>query len=150
MSLPHKKMREAVFLILYSLEQEKESHSSLESLVCEQLSLSKKNFHVAKSRVSKIEEYLTTVDQTIRKLSQKYPYDHMASVERNVLRLGAYEILFDSDTPPKVAIAEAIRICRKFSSPSSAEFVNAVLDQLYKESIGEHPSSDIPEDPDEG
>jgi N utilization substance protein B len=48
------------------------------------------------------------------------------------LRLGIFEIFFDSEIPAKVAIAEAIRLCRKFGTPESSQFVNAILDGVYK------------------
>jgi N utilization substance protein B len=53
-------------------------------------------------------------------------------VERNLLRLGAYEIYFSKSVPPKVAISEAVRLARKFASSESANFINAILDALYK------------------
>ena len=52
--------------------------------------------------------------------------------------MGVFELLFDPLIPPKVAIAEAIRLSRKFNTPESASFVNALLDHLYQESLGEH------------
>jgi transcription antitermination protein NusB len=54
-----------------------------------------------------------------------------------VLRLALYEMLHDDQIPPKVAIAEAIRLSRKFSTPESSSFINAILDAIYKSSQGE-------------
>ena len=53
----------------------------------------------------------------------------MAATDRNVLRLGAYEI-FHSDTPPRVAIDEAVELAKRFGSAQSAQFVNGILDNL--------------------
>src|SRR5262245_51275471 len=55
----------------------------------------------------------------------------MATVDRNVLRLGAYELLFAPDTPGRVAIDEAIELARRFGSAESPAFVNGILDRLY-------------------
>jgi N utilization substance protein B len=56
----------------------------------------------------------------------------MAAVDRNVLRLGAYEILFDPRVPKSVAINEAIEIVKRFSTDESGRFVNGILDRLEK------------------
>jgi N utilization substance protein B len=54
----------------------------------------------------------------------------MATVDRNVLRLGAYELLYTTETPPAVALDEAINLARRFGSAESPAFVNGVLDKL--------------------
>ena len=53
----------------------------------------------------------------------------MAAVDRNVLRLGAFELLFTPETPPKVALDEAIELARRYGSEDSPAFVNGVLDR---------------------
>ena len=57
----------------------------------------------------------------------------MAATDRNVLRLGAYEI-FHGDTPPRVAIDEAVELAKRFGSAQSAQFVNGILDKLMRQS----------------
>ena len=51
--------------------------------------------------------------------------------------MGVYELLYDESIPPKVAISEAMRLAKKFGTPESATFVNALLDAIYKSSLGE-------------
>ncbi len=75
-------------------------------------------------------EQREALDAKIAAASQEYALDRISKVERNVLRLGVFEL--QSELPPKVALSEAIRLCRKFGSPEGADFVNAVLDQIYK------------------
>ena len=65
----------------------------------------------------------------------------MATVDRNVLRLGAYELLFTKDTPPAVAFDEAIELARRYGSADSSAFVNGVLDRLRREASGEQASA---------
>ena len=65
-----------------------------------------------------------------------YDIDRIHSVERNVLRLGIYELFFDPEIPPKVAIAEAIRMSKKFGTPESVSYVNAIMDNIYKRKQG--------------
>jgi transcription antitermination factor NusB len=54
----------------------------------------------------------------------------MAFVDRNIMRLGCFELLFREDIPPKVAINEAVELAKKYSGSESGKFVNAILDQI--------------------
>ena len=60
--------------------------------------------------------------------------DRMAIIDRNILRLGISELLFDSITPPKVVINEAIEIAKKFGTDESPDFINGILDKVLKDS----------------
>jgi N utilization substance protein B len=71
------------------------------------------------------------IDEKITSLSPDYSFARISRVEKTILRLGVYEILFDDLIPPLVAISEAIRLTRKFGTPESARFVNAILDRVY-------------------
>ena len=70
------------------------------------------------------------VDQHITEAAQNWRLARMAAVDRNVLRLGAYELLFVPETPPGVVINEAIELARRFGSANSPAFVNGVLDRI--------------------
>ena len=142
MSLSNKKAREIAFLILYSQELNAREEG-LESLVRTQLEVSRLHYKEAENRVIKIEEYLPTIDLIIDRICTQFDFKRIQKVEKAILRLGAYEILYDSDLDPKVAITEAIRLAAKFSTPQAAQFVNAILDTLYKESIGKK-MGDVP------
>jgi N utilization substance protein B len=63
-------------------------------------------------------------------------------VDRNILRLGIYELLFDPDTPAKVAIDEALELAREFNGEPSRKFVNGVLGSIYKDANIEKKSED--------
>ena len=56
----------------------------------------------------------------------------MAIVDRNILRLGIFELLFESETPPKVVINEAVELAKRFGLADSGKFVNGVLDSIHK------------------
>ena len=56
----------------------------------------------------------------------------MAVIDRNILRMGCFELLFLEDIPPKVAINEAIELAKRFGDIDSPRFVNGVLDKIYK------------------
>ena len=78
------------------------------------------------------------LDLIIEKAAPAWPIDRISVVDRNVLRIGLYELLFGdrSEVPPKVAINEAIELAKTFGGENSGKFVNGVLGAVYKE-IGE-------------
>ncbi len=78
------------------------------------------------------------IDSIIEKAAPEWPLEQVAIVDRNVLRLGLYELLFEDrkEVPPKVAINESIELAKTFGSDSSGKFVNGVLGTVYRE-IGE-------------
>jgi transcription antitermination factor NusB len=76
---------------------------------------------------------LDEIDSWIEKVAENWVLRRMAAVDRNILRLAAYEILYRKDIPPAVTINEAIEIAKKFSSSESAPFINGILDRLAKE-----------------
>ncbi|CDR33932.1 transcription antitermination factor NusB [Criblamydia sequanensis] len=136
MSLPHQKFREIVFQALFSLETDFNNEEELLKLIMEMLSVSKKSVREAFDRARLINQSKVSLDEAIGSTSRTFSFDRIQKVERNILRLCAYEILFDDTIPEKVAIAEGIRLARKFSTPESSLFVNAVLDAIYKKKLG--------------
>ena len=78
---------------------------------------------------------LSTIDVLIEKCAPEWPLDQVTLIDRNVLRLGIYELMHGSyeEVPPKVAINEAIELAKTFGGESSARFVNGVLGTIYRE-----------------
>jgi N utilization substance protein B len=70
------------------------------------------------------------IDQRLSAAAENWRLVRMAAVDRNVLRLGAYELLHTPETPPNVALDEAIELARRYGSADSPAFVNGVLDRL--------------------
>ena len=77
-------------------------------------------------------EYRPQLDAAIEKVAENWTLERMAPTDRNVLRLGAFELLH-TDLPHRIVIDEAIDLARKFGSAQSAQFVNGVLDRLIPE-----------------
>jgi N utilization substance protein B len=73
------------------------------------------------------------IDSRLAAAAENWRVPRMAVVDRNVLRLGAYELLFTPETPPNVALDEAIELARRFGSAGSPAFVNGVLDRLRQD-----------------
>jgi N utilization substance protein B len=81
------------------------------------------------SLVSKMKE----IDEIIQKYSDHWILDRMTVIDRNILRIGTCELLFNFSTPPKVVINEAIDIAKKYGNEDSPEFINGILDKVYNE-----------------
>ncbi|MCP4902844.1 MAG: transcription antitermination factor NusB [bacterium] len=86
----------------------------------------------AEGLVSGVLENLEEVDSELERQTSHWRIDRLAAVDRNILRLALYELLFQSDTPHAVVIDEAIEIAKRFGAEESARFVNGVLDGFVK------------------
>lgn len=76
---------------------------------------------------------LPEIDLKIRALADNWDFERLAIVDRNILRLAVYEMLFRPEIPPVVSINEAIEIAKKFSTADSGKFVNGLLDKVKKD-----------------
>lgn len=83
--------------------------------------------------ISGVLKYLTEIDKLITQYAPEWPLEQITVVDRNILRLGTYELKFAPDIPPKVAINEAIELAKTFGGESSGKFVNGVLGAIYKD-----------------
>ncbi|MFA4941159.1 MAG: transcription antitermination factor NusB [Patescibacteria group bacterium] len=85
-----------------------------------------------KELVTGVKEHLVKIDKQIVKYATEWPLDQITTVDRNILRLGIYELMYTS-IPPRVAINESIEIAKSFGGDSSGKFVNGVLGALYND-----------------
>jgi len=85
-----------------------------------------------RSLVAGVREKRGELDRLLEQTADNWSLSRMAAADRNVLRLGAYEILH-SETPERVAINEAVELAKRYGSRQSAQFVNGILDRLLKE-----------------
>lgn len=137
MALPPQKFREIVFQILYCQDMGHAQEKDIIELIMHELAVTKKNVLLGQERVKDILTHKNEVDEVIGRTALSYDFERIQSVERNILRLSCFEILFDTAIPPVVAIAEGVRLAKKFGTPESASFVNAILDAIYKISQGQ-------------
>ncbi len=87
-----------------------------------------------------IAEHQPDIDRTITTYAPEWPLEQITTIDRNVLRIGIYELTIDAAIPPKVAINEAIELAKTFGGASSGKFVNGVLGSIYKDMVKEnHP-----------
>jgi N utilization substance protein B len=85
-----------------------------------------------KKLVKGVIDNLPEIDKHIIKHATEWPLEQITTVDRSVLRIGVYELVFDNSIPAKVAINEAIEIAKTFGGASSGKFVNGVLGAIYK------------------
>jgi len=80
-------------------------------------------------------EHLEAIDKVIEKAAPQWPLSQISLIDRNILRIGLYELLYadKAEIPEKVAINEAIELSKNFSGNNSSKFVNGVLGTVYKE-----------------
>ncbi len=131
MPLPIQKLREIVFHFLYSNDFEALDEDVVPFLMRHH-QVTKKSLFQAQEIVKELKKHRTELDGAIQLHSKEYELDRIPRVERNVLRLGIFEIMYSKQTPPKVAISEALRLARKFATAESAQYINAVLDSVYQ------------------
>jgi len=89
-------------------------------------------------------ENLDKIDPIIEKAAPEWPIDRIPIIDRNVLRLGLYELIFaDKDeVPSKVAINEAVEIAKNYGGPNSGKFINGVLGTVFRELNSEEQKND--------
>lgn len=90
-------------------------------------------------------EHRDEIDGLIVQFAPQWPLEQITVVDRNVLRIGIFELKYSNDIPPKVAINEAIELAKTFGGPSSGKFVNGVLGSVYKSLHPEEPDRRDPE-----
>jgi N utilization substance protein B len=85
----------------------------------------------ARSLLDGVEQHQEQIDRALELTARNWRLSRMSATDRNVMRMGAYEILF-GDTPDRVALNEAIELAKRYGTNNSAQFVNGVLDRLMK------------------
>jgi N utilization substance protein B len=81
----------------------------------------------------KIVDHIDEIDEAIREFASHWPMEQMALVDRNILRIGIYELKFNDAIPGRVAINEAIEIAKSYGGQSSSKFVNGILGAIYND-----------------
>lgn len=88
-------------------------------------------YQFAIALVNGCRSHIKEIDEKISSVTEHWELRRMAIIDKNILRLGVYELLYRSDIPPKVSINEAIELAKKFSTKNSGTFVNGILDKIY-------------------
>jgi transcription antitermination protein NusB len=89
------------------------------------------------SLVSGVIGHISDLDKTLQPLAPEWPIEQIARMDRVVLRIGAYELLYATDVPPKVVINEAVELAKAFGGDNSSKFINGVLGSLLRQKEGD-------------
>ena len=121
--------REVAFQVLYQNDlNPQENHGADDTMLARRLD-SPELVEFARALLDGVRAHREELDQRIDGVADNWSITRMAATDRNVLRLGAYEILH-ADTPDRVAVDEAIELAKRFGTAQSAPFVNGILDRL--------------------
>lgn len=94
--------------------------------------------------VEGVKKNLAAIDEKILTVASEFPLDQIAMVDKAVLRIAIFEMLYDDQVPPKVAINEAVELAKLFGGENSFKFVNGVLGSLYRQSDRYDPKDELP------
>jgi N utilization substance protein B len=97
----------------------------------EERHLQPKVFDYANELVIGVCDHLAEIDAHIQSAAREWPLNQMARIDKNILRLAIYEILFNNTVPAKAAINEAVELAKQFGSNTSSRFVNGVLGTIF-------------------
>jgi transcription antitermination protein NusB len=94
-------------------------------------------------------EHQAELDRVLQPIAPDWPIDQIARIDRLVLRIGLFELTYETDTPPKVVINEAVELAKGFGGENSSKFVNGVLGTAHRQLHGEiaEANADEPEPP---
>ena len=131
--MKRRKAREFALQVLYQLDVRKEKPSAtILKNFWKQNECDEDVKAFAEDLIKGTYKHLVRINSQIQVCAENWNVDRMATVDRNVLRLGAYEILYRMDIPANVTINEAVEIAKKFGTDESGAFVNGVLDSIAK------------------
>ena len=128
-----RKSREMAIQILYQMDVNGMTASEAIPFYRHLLEANKKLLPFAEELVKGVEDRRIEIDRLIQKHSKNWRIDRMAWVDRNILRLAVYELVFLRATPPKVALNEAIDLGKKFGTSDSSSFINGILDSIHQQ-----------------
>jgi N utilization substance protein B len=129
--------REIALQVLYLLEQNPSVDAAeIERFITRRLR-DEKLRRFAHALIGGVRDHQSRIDTLISEVAENWRLDRMAAIDRNILRLGAFEMLFCPDMPPKVAINEALELAKRYSTAQSSRFVNGILDRLQAASPDE-------------
>ncbi|RJR26251.1 MAG: transcription antitermination factor NusB [Desulfobacteraceae bacterium] len=140
-----RRARELAVQVLFHLEFSPDDPNEAFGLICDNFENPEEIRPYAKVLVGGVWERKSHLDNVIGKASEHWRVDRMARVDRTILRLAVYEMLFVEDVPPKVSIDEALELGKKFGGSESSRFINGILDFVYKEVLREAGSGKVPE-----
>jgi transcription antitermination protein NusB len=125
--------REVALQVLYQIEQNPGmAVGEVRQFINRRLLADDKLIEFTLDLVAGVRQRQPKIDAMIQEVAENWRLDRMAAIDRNILRLGAYEMLFRPEIPAKVAINEALELAKRYSTAQSSRFVNGILDRVLQ------------------
>src|SRR4051794_894793 len=125
--------REVALQVLYQIEQNPGIPAAeVRQFIDRRLLGDKKLVEFTQDLGAGVRENQPKIDEMIKEVAENWRLDRMAAIDRNILRLGAYEMLLRPEVPAKVAINEALELAKRYSTAQSSRFVNGILDRVLQ------------------
>ena len=125
--------REAREFLLTALYQREFTGADLADFMTESETDAGDQLGYIQSSFEGIVERQPELDQMLGERTVGWRFERLASIDRNILRIGVYELLHSDDVPPEVAMDEAVELAKKFGTDRAREFVNGILDRIWKD-----------------
>ena len=122
-----RKARIIALQTLYELDCSAHQPNEALARLTQEKAISEEVVDFARSLVNGVQQNKTTIDDVIHRFAPAFPVAQIAPIDRNILRLAIFEVLFDNRVPVKAAINEAVELAKSFGSDTSQKFVNGVL-----------------------
>ncbi len=143
MTNPRRKARTIALQALYEVDCSKHRAGEALARLLKEKPLPEDLAAFARNLVEGVIDNRPRIDRIIEAFAPTFPIDQIAIIDRNILRLAIFEILFDNKVPVKVAINEAVELAKAFGSDSSRKFVNGVLGAVVSHYLNNEPKSAI-------
>ncbi len=129
-----RRAREVALQLLYEtdLNPGSRSEAHTERFVAQRLQFRQPLVRFSQNLLNGVRQNREAIDRALLRHATNWSVSRMAVIDRNILRLGSYEILF-GDTPAPVAITEAIHLAKRYGDRNSSSFVNGVLDRIHRQ-----------------
>lgn len=134
--MSRRKAREVAFKVLFQVDQVEADPNKAFRYMMQDTPIQDKDRDFSWDLIEGCLKHLTEIDEKISHYSKEWTIDRMSAVDKNVMRIAGYEILFMGDDQSVVAIDEAIEISKRYGEENSGGFVNAILDKILGEKNG--------------
>jgi transcription antitermination factor NusB len=128
-----RRARELAIQVLFHLEYNPDDPGGSFDTICKSFLPPKQIRSFSKALVLGVWENKRDLDRLIGQASKNWRIERMSRVDRNILRIAVFEVVYMGDIPPKVSIDEAVELGKKYGTEESGAFINGVLDHIYNE-----------------
>jgi N utilization substance protein B len=140
--------REVALQLLYQVEQNAQaSQPEVRRFIQRRLLGDRKLCEFTEGLIAGVKEHQAQIDTLISDAAENWRLDRMAAIDRNIIRLGVYEMMFSQEVPARVAINEALELAKRYSTAQSSRFVNGILDRLLQSQLAAPRPAREPEPP---